>query len=168
MIKQLPPGATPAADFSITAPPPSQSSQVRAVGRGPDRANPRRYRHQPVAHAAGYRAGCGDPVSVRRQAAPDPDRPQFDGAAGARPVRSGRRQRARRAKPDHAGRHAKDRQFRIYHPAQQFAAAEGRARQSADQGRQTARWSISATSLTCATATRRRPILSMSTATARC
>ena len=71
---------------------------ARAVGRGPDRAESRRHRHQPVAHAAGHRAGRGDPVSVRRQAAPDPDRPQFDRAcrragcpARTSPTRSPRR-----------------------------------------------------------------------------
>ena len=60
----------------------------------------------------------------------------LDGAAGARAVRAGRRQCARRAKPDHAGRHPEDRQLRIQHPAQQLAAEDGRSRQSADQDRQ--------------------------------
>ena len=41
--------------------------------------------------------------------------------AGARPVRPGRRQRARGAEPDHAGRHAEDRQLRIRDAAQQRA-----------------------------------------------
>ena len=105
-----------------------------AVGRRADRAEPRRYRHQPVAHAAGHRAGRGHSLSVRRQAAPGPDRPQSRRAAGPRPVRPGRRQRARRAEPDHAGRHPEDRPVRIHHPAQQLAASNGRARRPADQG----------------------------------
>ncbi len=52
-------------------------------------------------------------VSLRRQDAAGADRSRFDGDAGARPVRPGRRQCARRAEPDHAGRHAEDRQLRI-------------------------------------------------------
>ena len=60
----------------------------RAVRRGPDRAEPRRHRHQPAAHAAGDGARRRDPVSVRRQAAPGADRSQSDRAAGPRPVRA--------------------------------------------------------------------------------
>ena len=41
--------------------------------------------------------------------------------AGARPFGQRRRQRARRPEPDHAGRHAEDRQLRVRHPAQQRA-----------------------------------------------
>ncbi len=80
----------------------------------------------------------------------------------------GRRQRARRAEPDHAGRHAEDRQFRIHHPAQQLAAARSKSSAICRSRPSTARWSMSATSPACATATRRRPTSSMSTATARC
>ena len=59
-----------------------------------------------------------------------------DRAAGARPVRAGRRQHARRAEPDHAGRHPEDRPVRVQHPAQQLAAQDRGARRSADQDRQ--------------------------------
>ena len=48
------------------------------------------------------------------------------GAAGARPVRPGRRQRAGRAESDHARRDAEDRRLRIHHPAQQLAARRSR------------------------------------------
>ena len=58
------------------------------------------------------------------------------GAAGPRAVRAGRLQRARRAEPDHAGRHPEDRRLRIQHPAQQLAAEDGRPRRPADQDRQ--------------------------------
>ena len=56
--------------------------------------------------------------------------------AGARPVGTGRRQHAGGAEPDHAGRHRKNRQFRIHRPAQQFAGQDRGARQSPDQDRQ--------------------------------
>ena len=56
--------------------------------------------------------------------------------AGARPVRPGRRQRARGAEPDHAGRHAEDRQPRIRDPAQQRAHGDRRARRSSDPERE--------------------------------
>ena len=49
------------------------------------------------------------------------------GAAGARPVGQRRRQRARRAEPDPAGRHAEDRQLRVRDPAQQRADATSTA-----------------------------------------
>ena len=91
-----------------------------------------------------------------------------DGAAGARPVRAGRRQRAGRAEPDHAGRHAEDRRLRIRHPAQQLAAARSTISATCRSRPSTAPWSISATSPPCATAIRRRPTSSTSTATARC
>ena len=139
----------------------------RAVGRGPDRAESRRHRHQSVAHAAGHRARRGHSLSVRRQAAAGPDRPQSGRAAGPRPVRAGRRQRAGRAEPDHPGRHPEDRPVRIHHPAQQLAARGWRNSAICRSRPSTARWSMSATSRPCATAIRRRPTSFTSTATAR-
>ena len=135
LIKQMPPGATPPLilNYSASTVP---IIQVALSGEGLTEQNLADHRHQPVAHAAGDRARRRDPLSVRRQAAPGPDRSQSAGAAGARPVRAGRRQRAGRAKPDHPGRHPEDRQFRIQHPAQQLAAADGRTRRPADQDRQ--------------------------------
>ena len=59
-----------------------------------------------------------DPVALRRQGAPDPDRPRPAGAAGQRPVGPGRRERARRAEPDRPGRHDEDRPVRIQCEAQ--------------------------------------------------
>ena len=140
----------------------------RAVGRGPDRAEPRRPRHQPVAHAAGHRAGRGDPLSVRRQAAPGADRPQSGRAAGPRPVRAGRRQRAGRAEPDHPGRHPEDRRSSNTPSSSTTRRCGWKSSAICRSRRSTARWSMSATSPPCATATRRRPTSSTSTATARC
>jgi multidrug efflux pump subunit AcrB len=57
-------------------------------------------------------------------------------AAGARAVRSGRGQCARRAEPDHAGRNAEDRRVRIHRAAQQRAVGHRRSRRPAGQGRQ--------------------------------
>ena len=94
---------------------------ARAVGLGPLRADARRHRPQRRAHAARHRAGRRDPVSLWRQDAAGADRPRLRRDAGARPFRPGRRQRARGAEPDHAGRLAEDRQLRIRDPAQQRA-----------------------------------------------
>ena len=166
MIRQMPPGATPPLilNYSASTVP---IIQLALSGEGPDRAEPRRPRHQPAAHAAGHGAGRGDPLSVRRQAAPGPDRSQSGGAAGPRPVRPGRRQRAGRAEPDHAGRHPEDRQLRIHHPAQQLAA---RMDELGDLPIKTVNGAMVYVRdvATCATAIRRRPTSSMSTATARC
>ena len=57
---------------------------------------------------------------------------------------------------------------RIHHPAQQLAARRSRSSAICRSRPSTARWSISATSPPCATATRRRPTSFTSTATARC
>jgi hypothetical protein len=75
MIRQMPPGATPPLVLNYSAST-GADHPGRAVRRGPHRTEPRRYRHQPAAHAAGDGAGCGDSLSVRRQAAPGPDRSQ--------------------------------------------------------------------------------------------
>ena len=104
-----------------------------AVGRRLHRAAAGRHRHQPGAHAAGHRARRGDPLSVRRQAAPDPDRSRSGRVAGEGPVGRGRRQRARRPEPDHAGRLREDRRLRICGAAQQRALEARRARRPADQ-----------------------------------
>ena len=110
MIKALPPGATPPLilNYSASTVP---IIQVALSGRRAHRAEPRRHRHQPAAHAAGHGAGRGDPLSLWRQEAPGADRSQPAGLAGARAVRTGRRQRTRRAKSDHPGRHAEDRRI---------------------------------------------------------
>ena len=135
LLKQMPPGATPPLilNYSASTVP---IIQVALSGEGLTEQNLAdigiNQLRTPLVTVPGRR----DPLSVRRQAAPDPDRSQSVGAAGARPVRPGRRQRARRAEPDHAGRHPEDRRLRIQHPAQQLAAQDRRPRQSADQGRQ--------------------------------
>ena len=90
--------------------------------------------------------GAAIPYPVRRQDAPGPDRPRPGGDAGARPVRPGRRQRARRAEPDHAGRHAEDRQLRIRDPAQQRALGDRRRSATCRSRPSTAPWSTCATS----------------------
>ena len=118
--------------------------------------------------AADHRAGRGNSLSVRRQVAAGADRSRSGRDAGARPVRPGCRERARRAEPDHAGRNRKDRQFRIRDPAQQRAVASSASSATCRSRPSTARWSISTTSPRCATATRRRPISCMSTAAVRC
>ena len=59
--------------------------------------------------------GAAIPLPLRRQIAPGPDRSRSDRDAGARPVRPGRGERARRAKPHHAGRNGKDRLVRVRH-----------------------------------------------------
>ena len=63
---------------------------------------------------------------------------------------------------------AEDRRLRIHHPAQQLAARRSKTSATCRSRPSTARWSISATSPACATATRRRPTSCTSTATARC
>ena len=63
--------------------------------------------------------GRGDPVALWRQGTADPDRPRSAGAAGQRPVGAGRRERDRRAEPDHPGRDSQDRPVRIQREAQQ-------------------------------------------------
>jgi hypothetical protein len=73
------------------------------------------------AHAAGDRAGAAIPYPFGGKRARCRSI-STRGAAGARPVRPGRRQRAGRAEPDHAGRHREDRQLRIQRPAQQRAS----------------------------------------------
>ena len=135
MVRQMPPGATPPLilNYSASTVP---IIQVALSGEGLTEQNLADIGINQSAHAAGHGARRRDPLSVRRQAAPGPDRSQSAGVAGPRPVRAGCRQRARRAEPDHPGRHPEDRRLRIHHPAQQFAAADGRARQSADQDRQ--------------------------------
>ncbi len=65
LLKQLPPGATPPLILNYNA------STVpiipaRAVGRRPDRTEPRRPRHQPVAHAAGHSPRRSDPLPLWR------------------------------------------------------------------------------------------------------
>ena len=82
------------------------------------------------------------------------------------PVADRRRQRDQRAEPDPARRHVEDRRARVRRRHQRAARRRRRAERPADQdGRRHAR-STSATSRTCATATRRRPTSSASTASA--
>ena len=93
---------------------------TRFVRQRPARANAERSRHQLPARSGRDRAGRRNALPVRRQVSPGADRSQSGGDARARPLRPGRRQRARRAEPDHAGRHREDRHFRIRHQAQQL------------------------------------------------
>ena len=111
---------------------------ARAVGRGalPSRTSAT-IAINSVAPAAGDRARRGDSrirtAASTRQMQIDVD-PQALQAQGS--VRAGRRQRACRAEPDHAGRHREDRQLRIQHPAQQRSAEIERTERPAGQDRQ--------------------------------
>ena len=167
LIKAMPPGATPPLILNYNA----STVPILFValsGRRVHRAAPRRHRHQSGAHAAGDGAGRGHCLAVRRQAAPDPDRPRSGRVAGPRPVRPGRRQRARRAEPDHADRHPEDRRASNMRSSSTTRRRGSPTSPTCRSRPSTARWSTCATSLRCATATRRRPTSSTSTATARC
>ena len=72
------------------------------------------------------------------------------------------------AEPDHARRHAEDRDVRIHDPAQQRPVGHLRAWATCRSRPSTAPWSMCATWRTCATATRRRPTSCTSKAAARC
>ena len=109
---------------------------ARAFRLGPVRAGAGRHRPQHAAHAARHRSRRRHSPALWRQAAAGADRPRCAGDAGARPVRPGRRQRARRAESDHAGGTRKNRLVRIRHPAQQCAVGDRRPRRPADQERQ--------------------------------
>ncbi len=94
---------------------------ARAVGQRPVRADAVRPRAEPDPAAARHRAGRGDPLCVRRQAAAGPVRSRSAGAAIEGPVGPGRRQRDRRAEPDQPGRLRQDRHLPVQRRAQQHA-----------------------------------------------
>ena len=135
LLKQMPPGATPPLilNYSASTVP---IIQVALSGEGLTEQNLAdigiNQLRTPLVTVPGRR----DPLSIRRQATPGPDRSQLGRAAGPRAVRTGRRQHAGVAEPDYTGRYPKDRQFRIHYPAQQLAAQDGRPRRPADQDRQ--------------------------------
>ena len=110
---------------------------ARAVGRGPVRAEARSTsastscarRWSPCrARRSRFRTAAS---SARSRSTSIRSALQARGLSGA-----GRRQRAGRAEPDHAGRHAEDRRVRIHDPAQQRAADDRGAQRPADQDRQ--------------------------------
>ena len=70
------------------------------------------------------------------------------------------------AEPDPAGRHGEDRRHRVRRRPQREPADDRRAERPADQDRRRRHRSTSATSRTCATASRRRPTSCASTASA--
>ncbi len=140
-----------------------------AVGRRLHRTAAGRHRHQPGAHRR------WSPCRARRS----PTRIggklrqiQIDldpaALAGQRPVGTGRRQRARRAEPDHAGRHREDRRLRIYGAAQRRALAARRTQRPADQDGRRGDGLHARRRAGARRQSRRRPTSSMSTAIARC
>ena len=167
LLKQMPPGTTPPLILNYNAST-VPIIQLALSGKGlSEQALPTSASTQCARRSSPCRAPPS-PIPYRRQVPPGADRSRSRGDAGARPVRPGRRQRARRAEPDHAGRHAEDRQLRIRDPAQQRAVRSSTSSATCRSRPSTARWSICATSPMCATATRRRPTSCTSTAAARC
>ena len=97
------------------------------------------------ARRVGDRAGRGDSLSLRRQIPAGADRSRFGGDARARPLGPGRRQRARRAEPDYAGRHREDRYVRIRRSSSTTPPPSSPNSATCRSKASTARWSISAT-----------------------
>ena len=118
----MPPGTTPPLILNYNAST-VPILQLALSGEGLSEQELSDLGHQHGAHAAGHRAGRRDPVSLRRQDAPDPDRPRPRGAAGARPVGQDVANALAAQNLITPGRHAEDRQPRIHDPAQQRADA---------------------------------------------
>ncbi len=136
VLKQMPPNATPPLILNYNAST-VPIIQLALSGNGLLRTAARRTSASiQSASALITVAGAADPLSLWRQIPRGSDRPRFSRDAGARPVRPGCRQRARRAKLDHAGRHREDRQLRIRHSTQQCAVGHRRIGRPADQDRQ--------------------------------
>jgi multidrug efflux pump subunit AcrB len=133
LLKQMPPGITPPLILNYNAST-VPIIQLALSGRGlSEQASPTSASTRCARRWSPCRARRS--LSVRRQAAPGADRPRSRGDAGARPVGPGRRQRARRAEPDHAGRHAEDRRFE-YTCSSTTRRRDRGARRPADQDRQ--------------------------------
>ena len=135
MLKQMPPGATPPLilNYSASTVP---IIQVALSGEGLTEQNLADIGINQLRTPLVTVPGAAIPYPFggkQRQVQIDlnPSALQARGLSGP-----GRRQRARGAEPDHAGRHREDRQLRIHHPAQQLAAQDRRPRRPADQGRQ--------------------------------
>ncbi|MEY9289767.1 multidrug efflux pump subunit AcrB [Bradyrhizobium ottawaense] len=127
LIKQMPPGATPPLilNYSASTVP---IIQVALSGDGLTEQNLADIGINNLRTPLVTVPGAAIPYPFGGKQRQGPDRPRSHRAAGSRPVRPGRRQCARRAKPDHAGRHPEDRAVRVQHPAQQLAASDRRAR----------------------------------------
>ena len=95
MLRQMPPGTQPPEilNFSASSVP---ILQLGLSGPGHVGAGTQRPRPELPAHPAGHRAGRGDPLSVRRQAARDDDQSQSAAAAGKGTFA---RRRAERGRP---------------------------------------------------------------------
>ena len=109
LIKAMPPGATPPLilNYSASTVP---IIQVALSGEGLTEQNLADIGINQLRTPLVTVPGAAIPYPFGGKHAPGADRPRSAGLAGARAVGAGRRQRARRAEPDHAGRHPEDRQ----------------------------------------------------------
>ena len=123
MIKQLPAGATPPLilNYSASTVP---ILQLALSGEGLTEQQLADFGINQLRTPLVTVPGAAIPYPLRGQTAPDPDRPRSARVAGARPVCCGCRQRACRAKSDHAGRHPEDRPVRILNSVEQFAGRD--------------------------------------------
>ena len=155
-LRQLPPGTTPplVITYNASTVPILQLALVRTETF---RAAAVRLWRELHPHAAGHDSRRGHSLSVRRQAAPGAGRSGYQRAAGEGSVAAGRRQRHQRAESDSALGHSQDRPVRVRRRPERQPANRGRTERSSDQDAWATRRSISATSPTCATASRRRP-----------
>ena len=109
---------------------------ARAVGEGIVGGQDVRPGAEPDPPRSGHRARRGDPLSVGRAPAADPDRSRPAGAAVQGAVRAGRRQRHRRAEPDQPRGVREDRRVPVQCPPEQRARIDRRSEQPAGQGRE--------------------------------
>ena len=168
-VRSMPPGTTP--PFIIRY---SASNvpilQVALAERLAQRAAALRLRHQLHPRRHGHRPGRADPLALRRQAAPDHGRPRPAAPLRLGPLAARREQRALSRPEPRSCPPARAKIGANEYPVVLNAQPGGCSRSSTTSRsrRSTAPPSTSATSPTCATATRRRPTWCTSTASARC
>ena len=164
VLQQMPPGITPPLILNYNAST-VPILQLALAGKGLSEQALSDLGHQHRAHAAGHRAGRGDsvPVSAARSRQIQID---LDPAAhaGARPVGQDVANALAAQNLITPVGTQKIGSFEYAHPAQQRAVGHRGAGRPADQDGQRRHGLSSATSPTCATATRRRPTSCTSTA----